>query len=387
MNDLNVYFITNIFLLIMVGYIFFKTSPDLMKQREQLVFKRFILTFVCYIVFNTLWTIQEKDLIQYPPFLFKVICALSLSSVVLCSFCFYRFLVVHFGYLNEKKLIFTIISIVPIVATVLLTITSIWTKIVFSITDDLKIVTEGGYIILPICALIYFIIIIIRSSIESFKNKSPQARRNSITMIFTTIFLLAWVFVDNLLEGLTIIPLAIFFVILIIFTTLQQSSINTDSLTQMNNRRRAMEYLAVQLDSVSSDAPIYVYICDINHFKMINDTFGHLEGDQAIIILASAIKEQVQKNRAFAARYGGDEFIVVAKPQNNEFKEFDIIDNINETVKNKCEEANKPYDISITAGVVKCTDKSIAVEAYLKEADQMLYENKEKREFVSPIKE
>ena len=387
MNDLNVYFITNIFLLIMVGYIFFKTSPDLMKQREQIVFKMFILTFVCYVIFNTLWTIQEKDLVQLPPFLFKLICALSLSSVVLCSFCFYRFLVVHFGYLNEKKLVFKIISVVPIVATVLLTITSIWTQIIFSISDDLKIVTEGGYIVLPICALIYFIIIIVRSSIESYKSKSPQARKNSITMILTTVFLLAWVFVDNLLEGLTIIPLAIFFVILIIFITLQQSSINTDTLTQMNNRRRAMEYLAIQLDNVSSDAPIYVYICDINHFKLINDTFGHLEGDQAIIILASAIKEQVQKNRAFAARYGGDEFIIVVKPQNNDFQDFEIIDNINESVKQKCEEANKPYDISITAGFVKCTDKSTTVEACLKEADQMLYQNKESREYSSPIKE
>ena len=387
MNDLNVYFITNIFLLIMVGYIFIKTSPDLMKQHEQIVFKIFILTFVCYVVFNTLWTIQEKDLVQFPPFIFKVICALSLSCVVLCSFWFYRFLVVHFGYLNEKKLVFKIISVVPIVATVLLTITSIWTQIIFSISDDLKIVTEGGYIVLPICALIYFIIIIVRSSIESYKSKSPQARKNSITMILTTVFLLAWVFVDNLLEGLTIIPLAIFFVILIIFITLQQSSINTDTLTQMNNRRRAMEYLAIQLDNVSSDAPIYVYICDINHFKLINDTFGHLEGDQAIIILASAIKEQVQKNRAFAARYGGDEFIIVVKPQNNDFQDFEIIDSINERVKQKCEEVNKPYNISITAGFVKCTDKSTTVEACLKEADQMLYQNKELREYSSPIKE
>ena len=387
MNDLNVYFITNIFLLIMVGYIFIKTSPDLMKQREQIVFKMFILTFVCYVIFNTLWTIQEKDLIQFPPFLFKVICALSLSSVVLCSFCFYRFLVVHFGYLNEKKLVFKILSIVPIFATVLLIITSIWTQIIFSVTDDLKIVTKGGYIVLPICALIYFIIIIIRSSIESYKSKSPQARKNSITMIFTTIFLLGWVFVDNLLEGLTIIPLAIFFVILIIFITLQQSSINTDTLTQMNNRRRAMEYLTIQLDNVSKDAPIYVYICDINHFKLINDTFGHLEGDQAIILLASAIKEQIQKNKAFAARYGGDEFIIVAKPQNNNFQDLEIIDKINDLVKQKCEEASKPYNISVTAGFVKCINKSMTVEACLREADQMLYQNKEKREYSSPIKE
>ena len=120
---------------------------------------------------------------------------------------------------------------------------------------------------------------------------------------------------------------------------------------------------------------------------MINDTFGHLEGDQAIILLASAIKEQVQKGRAFAARYGGDEFIIVAKPQNNEFKDLEIIDKINDLVKQKCEEANKPYNISVTAGFVKCTDKSTAVETYLKEADQMLYQNKELREFSSPIKE
>ena len=198
---------------------------------------------------------------------------------------------------------------------------------------------------------------------------------------------MVWIFIDNLFNSLTIIPIAIFFVLLVIFTTFQQSSINTDALTQMNNRRKAMEYLTYQLDNVSSEAPLYIYICDINHFKLINDTFGHLEGDEAIIILADSIKEEIGKARGFAARYGGDEFVIAIKPQSPEFSETEIINRINNLVGLKCGGKDKPYNLSISAGYIKCSDKTISVESYLKKADQMLYENKKHREDSNPIKD
>lgn len=385
MPGLNVYFIINAILLVMGIYLFFKTTPDLMKKSEDTAFKTFIIIYGAYIILNSIWTMQEQDVINLPRWLFKTVCALSLIGVLSNAFCFYRFLAIHFGYLEKTKRLYKILGTLPYIIVVLLVLTSIWTNIVFSVTDSLNIKTELGYISLPICALFYFGIIIVRSAIEAKKTKSPQARRNSNTMILTTIILMIWIFFDNLIDSFTIIPIAIFFVLLVIFTTFQQSGINTDALTQMNNRRKAIEYLTIQLDNVSNDSPIYLYICDINSFKLINDTFGHLEGDNAIITLADAIKEEIEKMHGFAARYGGDEFIITIKPQNNNYDEASIINNINDSVKAKCE--NMPYEVSITAGYVKCSDKAISLETYLKEADQMLYQNKEKREHISPIKE
>ena len=384
MPILNVYFIYNAILLALGAYLFIITTPDLMTKREDTAFKTFIIVYGLYIAINTIWTMQEYDVINLPLWLFKLICALSLIAVLSNAFCFYRFLAIHFGYLEETKTLYKVFATLPYLTVVLLIITSIWTNIVFTVTDSLNINPELGYISLPICALFYFGIIIVRSAIETHKSKSPQARRNSITMIITTVLLMAWIFIDNLIEGFTVIPVAIFVVLLVIFTNLQQSSINTDALTQMNNRRKAMEYLAVKLDNVSEEAPLYVYICDINNFKMINDTFGHLEGDQAIITLATTIKEEIGKIRGFAARYGGDEFIMAIKPQSSDYDVNDIVVKINESVQAKC--AEKPYIISITAGYVKCVDKKMSIEACLKEADELLYDNKEKRPRVSPIK-
>ena len=384
MPGLNVYYIFNGLLLVMSLYLFIKTTSDLMKKNVNSAFKLFIIIFCAYLVFNTIWTMQEYDVISLPKWLFKIICAMSLTLVLSNAFCFYRFLSIHFGYFKENKLRYEILGSIPYLAVALAILTSIGTNFVFSITDELNINQEIGYLLLPMCALFYFGVIIVRSAIETHRSKSPQARRISFTMIITTIFLMTWIFIDNLFDGLTIIPVAIFFVLLIIFTTFQQSSINTDALTQMNNRRKAMEYLAVQLDNVSEEAPLYVYICDINNFKMINDTFGHLEGDQAIVILANTIKEEIGKIRGFAARYGGDEFIMAIKPQSSDYDVNDIVVKINESVQTKC--AEKPYIISITAGYVKCVDKKMSIEACLKEADELLYDNKEKRPRVSPIK-
>ena len=386
MPTLNVYFIFNLFLFIMGGYLFLKTTPDLMKKRENTIFKSFIIAFGVYIIFNTLWTMQEYDVVQFPKWLFKIICASSLTSVLLNSYCFYKFLMIYFGYSDKENILHEVLGAVPFLIAFVMTFLSIWNGFVFSISDDMNIVQNTGYLVLPICALIYFSIIIVSSIREMVKSKSPQSRKNSLTMILTTIFLIAWVFADNLISGLTIIPIAIFSVILVIFTTFQQSSINTDALTQMNNRRKAMEYLAMQMDNVSTDAPLYVYICDINSFKMINDTFGHLEGDEAIIILANSIKETTDKFHGFAARYGGDEFIIAVKPAKNDYDEKEVIDKVNNLVDLKCNLANKPYKLSITAGFVKCCDKSFSVEACLKEADANLYENKSARIKESPIK-
>ena len=288
-----------------------------MKKRESTIFKTFIIAFGVYIIFNTFWTMQEYDVIQMPNWLFKVICASSLASVLFNTYCFYKFLMIYFGYSSRQNILYEVFGSLPFAIVVFLIYLSIWNGFVFTVSDDLNIVQEIGYISLPICALVYFGIIIASSAIAFKKSKSPQAKKNAITAILVTIFLMAWVFIDNLLNGLTIIPIAIFSVILVIFTTFQQTSINTDALTQMNNRRKAMEYLTAQIDYVSSDSPLYIYICDINKFKAINDTFGHLEGDNAIILLADSIKEAIKLSNGFAARYGGDEFIIAIKPQND----------------------------------------------------------------------
>ncbi|MBR4237459.1 GGDEF domain-containing protein [bacterium] len=373
MPVLSVYLLFNLFLFIMSGYLFVRTTPDLMKKQEYFIFRIFILVFCFYTIANSLWTMQEYDIISLPGWLFNLVCLLSLTAVLSNAMCFFKFAMIYFGYSDKKNNLF---EYIPYAIMVILLIISYFNGMVYSISDNKNIVNGPIYIMIPIVSFIYFIIILISSLVKFVRTKSPQSRKNYITILFLVIFLISWIIIDSYLQGVTIIPMAIFSVILVLFTTFQQSSINTDALTQMNNRRKAIEYLTSQLSSVNNDSPLYLYLCDINSFKAINDNFGHLEGDNALIILSNAIKEVVGESVGFAARYGGDEFVIAVRNPGSNYDKDEIIRNIEKLIKDECKKENKPYDITISAGCKICTDPKISVEEYLNEVDALLYEVK-----------
>lgn len=85
----------------------------------------------------------------------------------------------------------------------------------------------------------------------------------------------------------------------------------TDSLSGLSNRRH-FEHLATGILSSAAETaePVSVLLCDIDHFKRINDDFGHGAGDKVIIEVASLIKSQVRE-ADIVCRWGGEEFLVL----------------------------------------------------------------------------
>lgn len=86
----------------------------------------------------------------------------------------------------------------------------------------------------------------------------------------------------------------------------------TDSLTQVYNRRYFMERLRQEVKRVSRyGPPVSLLIIDIDHFKKVNDTYGHQAGDAVLSDVARLIKERLRETDLFA-RYGGEEFALIA---------------------------------------------------------------------------
>ncbi len=86
---------------------------------------------------------------------------------------------------------------------------------------------------------------------------------------------------------------------------------NTDSLTQVSNRRRFDSFLSQSLlDASVSDQPVSMIICDVDYFKKFNDTWGHQVGDQVLRFVASTLRNNA-KGKDLVARYGGEEFAIV----------------------------------------------------------------------------
>jgi diguanylate cyclase (GGDEF)-like protein len=92
---------------------------------------------------------------------------------------------------------------------------------------------------------------------------------------------------------------------------------NTDALTGLHNRRFFEERLpALWEQSALTAAPLAALMIDIDHFKKINDTLGHQEGDRCLAAVAREIARTTRHEQDFVARYGGEEFVVLMAAAN-----------------------------------------------------------------------
>ena len=92
---------------------------------------------------------------------------------------------------------------------------------------------------------------------------------------------------------------------------LLEAAARTDFLTTLPNRRAVEEYAAKQLEGAIRHAfPFWVILADLNKFKMVNDRYGHLAGDEVLKRFASILKKSTRTSD-ICGRLGGDEFILV----------------------------------------------------------------------------
>jgi diguanylate cyclase (GGDEF)-like protein/PAS domain S-box-containing protein len=86
----------------------------------------------------------------------------------------------------------------------------------------------------------------------------------------------------------------------------------SDGLTRVANRRKFDEFLRLEWRRVKREqGPIALIICDIDYFKLFNDTYGHQAGDDCLRTVAQAISQTVNRPNDLVARYGGEEFAVI----------------------------------------------------------------------------
>ena len=88
--------------------------------------------------------------------------------------------------------------------------------------------------------------------------------------------------------------------------------VNVDELTQIGNRRYFDSCLRAEWKQMARDgSPISLIMCDIDFFKIYNDTYGHQAGDDCLRAVAQTIRQSLQRPTDVAARYGGEEFAVI----------------------------------------------------------------------------
>ena len=137
----------------------------------------------------------------------------------------------------------------------------------------------------------------------------------------------------------------------------------TDELTGIANRR-AMLQAAEEI--LSSGRLLSVVMFDLDHFKQINDTHGHLVGDQVLISVATCLKENTRVGDVIA-RYGGDEFVLLL-PDTDEEAARVIAERVLRSVRSR-----KTRDISVDTGWGVSAGRDVRISDLLATADRDLY--------------
>ncbi|HIP93635.1 MAG TPA: diguanylate cyclase [Desulfurobacteriaceae bacterium] len=143
-----------------------------------------------------------------------------------------------------------------------------------------------------------------------------------------------------------------------------------DNLTQVYNRSYLWNYLKSKIEEYRHNPyPLSLAILDIDFFKKINDTYGHLVGDEALKELAQLLKESLPPSFV-VARYGGEEFVVVM-PFTDIDKAYEYMENIRKKVENR-KFTSKNINITVRIGVAQYKD-GMSLQDFLFEADKKLY--------------
>jgi adenylate cyclase len=150
---------------------------------------------------------------------------------------------------------------------------------------------------------------------------------------------------------------------------------NIDELTQIANRRYFDRFLVKNFHAKQA---LSVLICDVDHFKLYNDSYGHQEGDTCLKLVAQAINKSVRSGE-LAGRYGGEEFAVIL-PHTSYEEALAVAERIVTNVRN----LNIPHKSSKTSNVVTLScgvanmtvDDSSSLDLLIK-ADRALYKAKE----------
>jgi len=156
-----------------------------------------------------------------------------------------------------------------------------------------------------------------------------------------------------------------------LFIILKENKI--DSLTGLDNRYSFFEYFS-RISRAKTGESWKVLMVDLNNFKMINEVYGHLEGDTTLRNVAKIIKTCIRKVD-FAARYGGDEFVVVSK----DITDMDIlIAKIEDELGRFNENSEKPYNIEVDYGHdAFVTDGSMQVDEFLNNIHKYIHKHNE----------
>jgi len=256
----------------------------------------------------------------------------------------------------------------PFMITVVLLLINLFKPIIFSVSPDNVYSRAPLMVLLPIINVSTFLYI----SYLAYKHKE-SIHKEVIWVILIYISMPVVIsFVQITLFGAFILWPVMALTVVLTYIFLETISTSKDYLTGLLSRNRIDDYLEYMLEHKKS---FILVMIDLNNFKGINDTYGHLNGDLALKIFSYSLLNQFKDEKA-VGRYAGDEFILILKKiKDTEMKERLLL--VKQEMKELYQSGKINFLIEFSYGYHKHnTQDNLSYKDIIKIVDQKMYNHK-----------
>lgn len=242
----------------------------------------------------------------------------------------------------------------------------------FYYIDTHNIYHRGPYFLVPVFLMV---VLILTAFILIIVNHKKVERKYFFSLVFFPIPPLACTFLQILFYGKSLALNGVVLSLLIVFLNFQSRGLNIDYLTGVYNRKKLETYMREKINVSTENKSFSAILMDLNNFKLINDTYGHNIGDNALENCVKIVKTCLRSSD-FIARYGGDEFCIILDISTIEDLEATIA-RMNNCIKNYNDQGTQPYELSFSMGyAVYDYHSHMTVEEFQKYIDKLMYEDK-----------
>ena len=307
----------------------------------------------------------------HPGFIFHILQytsnTIASASSGIIGYCWCLFVEYHihrnFECIKKKS---RVLAIPLIIATLLIIINLFGNGIIFDISKE-NIYTRGPMnFILYIFVFVYYI--------ESIYTVQKAKKDSTLVEFFPIYYFIIPCMIGTMIQGfffgISTIWLCVAIAFILVYIEIQISISFIDDLSGLYNRK----YMNHYLNKLQSDKTKHVYgfLMDINEFKSINDTYGHIKGDHALIQFGKILQHSIDKD-SVAIRMGGDEFVIFAKLK-SDTEAVKLKKRIENNVRQFNIHSKEPFHLSFSIGIAKYNGKNI--DAFLSAMDDSMYEAK-----------
>ncbi len=370
----------NLFSIILIGIILYKTH-GLSKMVAQRNFAMSIVAEMVFFASDTLFVLINTEAVEFGTFekIIMLLCKTIyfFSTAMMCFFWLIYF--EHLrdtAFVKEKKMVRTASSILWAMG--MLLIVNLFTGILFYV-DAEDVYHRGPYFILTyVFSYVYVLLAFIRT-LRQLLDKSYVGDRHILRLL--AVFPIAPAVAGILQFIYPRLPVAcgvLSLTTLLLYLNWIDQLISVDPLTGLNNRKHMLHYYEQWAKNHGEGDRIWVMMIDANKFKSINDTYGHVQGDQALKNIAEALRQgcRIISRRNEIARYGGDEFAILFDPHNPE-EALRLKENIKQQLDVINERSGIPFTLTISIGMAS-SDGSLSLKELIGKADEEMYKEKEK---------